>query len=295
MKQIRKVNNLAITIMMIVILLVALSTATFAWFSASNIVNLSRMDFTIGMNGGAGDLMISWGRYENYMTSDAQLVSYSLDNVTTICGVIGAGTPPSMPKVAPYKGMSIDAFVDNLYSSQVIPITEGNQTLYYAFRSNGVQIEPCYVKKSDAMQYSGDFYIYNINPDYDLDVSIEMKVSGAPGFRMVVFVDDKLEGIVGNTDRIAYGPIVRGANVENMNYVNQGLTENSANDGYLSDKDCYNENTEIITSTFSFRLSTIRKIRLLAYFDGNSVFDVHEGRKASIDMFRFMGEYIEKE
>ncbi len=292
MKQIRKVNNLAITIIMIVILLVALSTATFAWFSASNIVNLSRMDFTIGMNGGAGDLMISWGRYEDYMTNNSHPISYILDNVTTICG---NGAPPSMPKIAPYKGMSIDEFVDNLYSSQVIPITEGNQTLYYAFRSNGIQIEPCYVKKLDAMQYSGDFYIYNINPDYDLDVSIEMKVSGAPGFRMVVFVDDKLEGIVGNTDRIAYGPIVRGANVENMNYVNQGLTENSATDGYLSEKDCYNEHTEIINSTFSFRLSTIRKIRLLAYFDGNSVFDVHEGRKASIDMFRFMGEYIEKE
>lgn len=295
MKQIRKVNNLAITIMMIVILLVALSTATFAWFSASNIVNLSRMDFTIGMNGGAGDLKIAWGRHEDYMTNNSHPISYRLDNVTTICGILGDGSAPAMPKVAPYKGMSIEDFEENLYTSQVIPITEGDDILYYAFRSNGAQIDPCRVKKSDAMQYSGDFHIYNINPDYDLNVSIEMKVSGAPGFRMVVFVDDKLEGIVGSTDKIAYGPIVRGANVKDINYVNQGLTDNTADDGYINEQSCYNDKTGIINSTFSFRLSTIRKIRLLAYFDGNNVFDEDEGGKASIDMFRFMGEYIEKE
>lgn len=298
MKQIRKINNLAITIIMVVILLVALSTATFAWFSASNIVNLSRMDFTIGMNEGIGDLMISWGRYDDFRTVYHEDLTFDLQNVTTVCGTMGKGSQPSMPKVAPYKGMTIDEFEENLYTSQVI-LVEGEGDPYYSFRANGIRIDPCYVLKSDEMNYSGDFYIYNKNPEFDLAVSIDMKTSGlgADALRMAVFVDDALVGIVGKTNKISYGEIVRGAKIDEINFVDQGLTLNSANGATEFDlpQNYYDEEKKIISSTFTFTLSDIRKVRLMAYFDGGVTSDSDEGGTTSIDMFRFMGEYIEKE
>lgn len=285
MKQIRKVNNLAITIMMIVILLVALSTATFAWFSASNIVNLSKMDFTISSKYGYGDLMISWNRYEDYMTNEdsKEMLYYDLPYVY----VWHSTLDPAMPNVKPYLGMRTDDFINSLHTGEVVTLP-GEPAKY---RKDGMQTKPGIINSdrdiytNNYLRYLDYFYLYNVNEDFDLDVTIEVnsKSSAYEFFRIAVFVDNGLVGFVGGDNRVHYGEIKGGEEVDPDSYVSCDLTY-----------DAKDPNGVYSNDSFSFRVSTYRQITLLFYFDGMYVGDVNEYDEISIDL-RFMGEYIEKE
>lgn len=285
MKQIRKVNNLAITIIMIVILLVALSTATFAWFSASNIVNLSKMDFTISSKYGYGDLMMGWRAFDDYMTNEQRLdeLYYDLPYITLWYTTLS----PAMPSVKPYVGMKSSDFIDSLHTGEVVNIA-GEEPRY---RSNGIHVYPGIINSdrdiyiNNYERWHKDFYLYNINEDFDLDVTLDVKSksSAYEFFRIAVFVDDGLVGFVGGDNRVHYGEIKSGEEVDPDAYVSCDLTF-----------DAKDPNGVYSNDSISFRVSTYREVKLLFYFDGMYVGDVNEYDEISIDL-RFMGEYIEKE
>ena len=285
MKQIRKVNNLAITIIMIVILLVALSTATFAWFSASNIVNLSKMDFKISSRYGYGDLKIGWDKYEDYMTNEKrqELLYYDLPYIDLWYTTLD----PAMPSVKPYVGMKSSAFIDSLHTGEVVEI-DGSAPRY---RSNGMHVYPGIINSdrniyiNNYERWLKNFYLYNVNEDFDLEVTLDVnsKSSAYEFFRIAVFVNDGLVGFVGGDNRVHYGEIKGGEEVDTNSYVSCDLTYDSKDpNGVYSNKD------------ISFRVSTFTAVKLLFYFDGMYVGDVNEYNEISIDL-RFMGEYIEKE
>ena len=290
MKKMRTMNNMAITtIIMAVVLLVALSTATFAWFSASNVVNLSRLQFTVGTDNVKGDLKVSWNEYPNYMANNGSNLSWSL---TLDCE--DSVIDPAMPKIAPYRGMPVGELVDSFYTGTSIVVNSGTENEHYAYRYDGVYAKPARVHKTGEVDRDS-FYLYNINPNFDLDVTLRFSITNSVAryLHVAVFVDGKLEGIVGYNDKVYYGPIVGGAKIDDSSFVNQKLTYNSkVNTEKYSP--VYHDYNSMITSDFSFIVSDYNEIEFVVWFDGMNIVDSHALSTGSVMAISFYGEYVEK-
>ena len=288
MKKVTKVNNSLITIIMVVVLLVALSTATYAWFSASNIVNLSRLEFTVGTDAVRGDLKVSWNEHPDFMSNEGSALDWSL---SLACE--DSTMDPAMPNIAPTKGMTVDELINSFYTGTSITATTQNGKIN-AYRYNGVKVDPARVHKpKETDKYS--FYLYNINPNFDLNVTLRFTISNtvARYLHLAVFVDGKLEGIVGYNDKVHYGEIVGGQEITDTIYVNQALTYNSAtSNATYSPK--YHEYNSPITSDFSFVVSSYREVEFVAWFDGMNIRDNHALSSGSMMSISFLGDYVEK-
>ena len=290
MKKIRTMNNMVITIIMVVILLVALSTATYAWFSASNVVNLSRLQFTVGTDNVRGDLKVSWNEYPNFMDNEGKDLEWSLtldcdDNVID----------PAMPNVAPYVGMSVDELTNSFYTGTSISVNPGAENQYYAYRYDGVQTAPARVHKEGEPDRN-NFYLYNINPNFDLLVTLRFYINNdvARYLHVAVFVDGELEGIIGYNDKVHYGNIVGGQAIDSSSFVNQKLDYNSKVNTNTTYSPVYHEYNRMITSDFGFVVSDYNEIEFVVWFDGMNINDNHALSSGSLMSISFNGEYIEK-
>ncbi len=288
MKKAVKVNNTVLTIIMVVVLLVALSTATYAWFSASNVVNLSRLEFTVGTDAVRGDLKVSWNEHPDFMANEGAALDWSLSLACEDSTI-----DPAMPNVAPTKGMEVDPFINSFYTgTSIVATTQAGKI--NAYRYNGVKVDPARVHKPNETD-KHNFYLYNINPNFDLNVTLRFTISNtvARYLHLAVFVDGKLEGIVGYNDKVHYGEIVGGQEITDTIYVNQALTYDSkTSTGSYSPK--YHEYNSAIVSDFSFLVSSYREIEFVAWFDGMNIRDNHALSSGSMMSISFLGDYVEK-
>ena len=330
MRKIRKTTSLVSAVMVLVLTVLALSTATYAWFSADNVVSLSTISFNVDHDtSGDGDLRILWAnndgifgipvakediftpeglaQLEGKISLEARANSMKpnqygdFDKVAPTDDSAVAVLSPAMPSVAPTKGMSQHDFYTSLYNSNTsFRIEDGKIVEYY--HSDPDQENVVAVCAEQILNRNIDtIYLYNVNEVFAQRVTVSFKVPGASDFqkalRCAVFVNGSLMGIMGASNKIYYGPIVKGANIkDNLNYVNSSLTYDSARPEESTGPapgDSVHEGVQ--TSSFTFDVYDVVRVNLYFYLDGNYITNKKPyGYSFDVVDFKFIGEFIEK-
>ncbi|MCM1306746.1 MAG: hypothetical protein NC037_00885 [Bacteroides sp.] len=251
------------SILTILLLLVALSTATFAWFSASNAVNVSVISFTASANDAeGGDLAIAW-------TQDAT-DSYEIDFAPN------TDMRPMIPKNLPQIGQSYESFiaiidgqttVSNFHSSVQAYDADSERFLYAGVIRSEV---PTNCKSADGEQ---EFYLINKNADFGQKITVKYEIDGenADALLVALFADDLLVGIMGGGENLYYGEITSGAPVD---------SQNSAK--------IISKSGEI---TFNIPKGGTKKMRLVAWYSGVNLDNDKAEKTAMLSSLKFVGDY----
>ena len=249
------------TLLFILVLLIALSTATFAWFSASNVVNLSSISFTADTDSREGDLSISWDRNVN----DSFHLEFAspADNNALI--------PALIPSVLPELGVTtFEQFASSCITSAQINLESGA-----VYQIDGEQVAP-YLCRSPFDYEQTEFYVYNKNQSVAQNVTLEFRTSGdlADKIRIAVFVDGVFEGILcSDPEGIHYGEITAGEPVSS--------TPSDTSVLYVRD-----------SVLFTLDALTSVSVSLAVWFDGVSVGDADISKEAVLSDLVFKGYYV---
>ncbi len=299
MKGIRR-STLIINILLAVMLLIALSTATYAWFASDNMVNLSSIYFTADTQMDVeGELTIGW------------LKDQTTHNAIQFYDGSSSDFYPMIPSIKPTKGLAYGEFL---------------ASFHYGFEQGGVyaydgdRIDPFTLLNpwwdlededlpTDSLGQSIDrmqnhFYLCNNNKNgISMDIRIEFKFRDNGDvykdddelyllrdfLRIAVFVNDELDGIMA-TAPVYYGEIVGGERVSE--------TESTSEVNY-----------DNVTSTFVLEpgIENAAEVKLVAWFDGVHMKSViadasveggyydHMNKIAQVEKIIFHGTYINVE
>lgn len=285
------------TILIVVLLLVSLSTATYAWFSANNVVGISELDFAASTNTATPDLYFSWHKIddpravfaEKQHVNNGNFELFTWDAHLRVVPTNGDDDlAPMMPAVAPYKGQTIQEFSDIFFTASTTKgYDEVNQRFVDIYREDGrvkyprrLGHDPYYYDveytQNAQVDSTASIFVNNINPELPLRMRIKYKVKGnntndiQDKLHIAVFVDGLLIGIIGRYPWIKYGPIVKDADVDVISgIVNEKLepVELGTEEPTLEEfKDGLYEKV----SSFSFILPAngSRKVTMYAWYDG---------------------------
>ncbi len=316
MKKTKLTSSLLVTIILVILLITALSTATFAWFSSNNVVDVSTIDFVAAVRDGDGELMVGWDDYLHNWEKDITWDDFVKTYVNEL-GFVTFDLPmavefrqvsPCMPTVAPTKGMTGAEFLDSFQTAQTtLKYDAEKQEIREVYFRDGVPYTPpCTVRDDLGQDWAerSTFYLYNMNPDFDMNVTITHSYIGNlhRKLRVAVFVNGALQGILSHNERIYYGKIEEDAYVdENIYFVNRALTYDSMNPDVNAeelpgtDDEYVGSWTDVSQSEFSFVVKhhdTV-SVRLYCWFDGFNMTNDDIGETGGLTEFRFHGEYIE--
>ncbi len=252
------------SIIMVLLLLVALSTATFAWFSASNAVNVSVISFKASANNEAGgDLAISWAAD----AKDGFEISFA-NNVDM---------RPMIPKNKPQIGQSYESFIaiisdktseNNFHSAAQAYDSEGDFYFYAGVVRSEVP--------TDCKSIDGDevFYLTNKNADFAQRVIVKYDIQGdnADALCVALFVDDVLVGIMGGGEKLYYGDIALGTPIYEQSAV-----------------EMISKSEEI---TFTIAEGATKKMRLVAWYSGVDIDNGKAEKTAMLSSLQFVGDYL---
>ncbi len=287
LKKIRNTSLFMTTTLIILLLIVALSTATFAWFSANNIVNVSSISFMADTNDvEGGELAISWDR-DNTESFRIDFAAPFEDENRRLY--------PMMPVVAPTVGVTtFDQFAisgypnigENLgdvrynnqcfvYGIQTATYNQVTGTTDNKYQYDGDFTHPYVCKNSQDLTQSA-FYLINKSDSFGQDITVEYSITGGLSSKLcvAVFVDDIFQGVLTNLTGIHYGKVVRDALVSSTTY--------ATNICYPTD-----------TLQFFVNKNDAVSVRLVAWYDGVSIENVDSGNTAILSMLRFSGAYSE--
>ena len=333
MRKTRVTSSLISAVMILVLTIVALSTATYAWFSADNVVGLSSISFeVVNKKDGDGDLRLEWDfdgggtlpvAKEDIYTEEGRaalagkttLPARSLSMQKMNGGYWTEVQPendwekavlsPAMPSIAPRKGMSVNEFIDSLYSCNTSYRIDNGKIVEYYYSEPNQDNVAAVCSRGNGWAHRDIFYVYNMNEAFGQRVSISFNIEGnediKKAFRCAVFQTGPgggLQCILGASDRIYYGPIVKDANIsENLNYVNRTLTYDSANPEVDPDMEpgAYASPTGPYSAPFSFDVYDVIGLSLYFYLDGNYITN-QASSSYSFDVvdFKLVGEFIER-
>lgn len=274
------------TIMIVLLLVAALSTATFAWFSANNIVNVSSISFMADSNEGHGELAISWDRTIDTEYRIDFALPYEDENRRLY---------PMMPIVIPTRevttfsqfavngypniGTSLGGEIYNnkcfTYGIQGSVYDSETSSYYNVYQYDGDFINPYICKnKNDLTQ--NIFYVINKNTTYGQDITIEYSITGglADKLCVAVFVGGYFYGILTNSPSIHYGIIKKDNRISDTNVV--------TNVCYASDE-----------LSFNVPKGGFAEVQLVAWYDGVTINNADAGETATLSMLRFKGEFSE--
>ena len=266
------------TMIMVVLLIISISTATFAWFSANTIVGTNTLTFTAQHTGDA-NISISWEPW----TEGTAITSNELE--------LSAADPlkPCIPKELPEEGETYFDTFRLSFRGATIGIPKGQSTeeqpLEKVFNSNGEPESPFLSKRPQKEGFSGDqyhFYVTNhgVTP-INLEVyfrAVESQENENLGLlRMSIFVGDDPEQLkyyktlvaldqdelIDQTPDTHYGIIEQGGKPEEFETIETfeytPPIEVAGNNGY---------------KVFAF----------VAWYDGVYLDDVKAGKQASIEV-----------
>ena len=260
-KNILKLNlSLVLSIFIVVLCVVALSTATFAWFSSNNTVNLTQIEFTAASNNTTenGDLYISWDLNDidkKYEISFAPATSTIM---------------PMMPKNKLAVDMTYEDFLNNFNTCGIS--INGNESYYI---SNGRTATPYTCSNPDNIS-QGDFYVKNGmvtnsgTSKYIVNITYEMTGQLKDVLKIAVFSNDKLVGVLTNNGKIYYGDIKSGTKVSDTTF---------------------DEDISFLSGDLEFEVlenSTI-SMRFVAWYDGVNLLDADAGKTATLTNIQFNG------
>jgi len=258
------------SILTIALLAVALSTATFAWFSASSTVNVSVISFTASSDDGESKLAISWNET---LTEEEDGKSIEFSNAIDM--------KPMIPKTLPQIGQSYDSFMtirngeSNVTNFHSAVQTKNPSDNNYYYSSRAMSEAPSVCKSLDKDGGKEIFYLINSNLDCDMAVTVIYTISGDNGSALCVaiFADDKLAGIMSNDTRLYYGEIEQGGRIDEQTSA-QGVTAKTG---------------EI---TFIVPAGKACPMRLVAWYSGTQIDDGGAGKEAMLSSLKFEGTYI---
>lgn len=251
------------TILMVVLLIVALSTATFAWFSASNVVNIASLTFTAsarnGTDGGGDDtgaLKLTW--VEN--ATDENLLG-----TITILG--GNNMQPMIPLHAP---TVTTTYADFTGQGSFYTATQSTAQGVTFYASNPIAATPFTCLNPDDLTQK-TFYVHNTGA-FTMEVTLGYGMSeyNASALRVAVFVNGYYVGTMRRGD-LHYGSITRGATVSEQDSVP------------------YVEGEEI---RFYIDANSAASLNLVAWFDGVILNDSGAVRDAGLDNITFRGAFV---
>lgn len=260
-------SALITTLLIVILLIVALSTATFAWFSANNVVNVSTISFVAETREGGetqGDLQIGWSQVieeDNYYVSFANPDSIK----------------PLMPLTAPVIGATKDTDESdiNIFSLNFTSGVQENGTyLYDGFvYADDETITPYICKGEENNQNS--YYIINRNERFAQKVSVDYTFTGdlSDKLCMAIFIDDTLQFVFSNSTEIYYGSIERGTLVSDTAHVDNLVSIS-------------NNNTIVVPANSSV------KVTMYAWYNGVTMTDSDVEKTASLSTLKFSGAYL---
>ena len=249
------------TIIMVVLLLIALSTATFAWFSASNVVNIASLTFTAssrqnvgGGEGDSGTLKLTWvaNATEDDLHADISMLN-------------GTNMVPMIPLTAPTLTTTYDEFVAS-FRTATQATAEG--TTFYA--SNPMQATPYTCLNPEDLNQK-TFYLHNTGNFVSLvTLGYGMDGENATALRVAVFINGLYVGTLRHGD-MYYGTIVKGANVASQSKVSYDDTEETK---------------------FFIAANTAVEVNLVAWFDGVLLNDDGAELDARLIDITFRGAFV---
>lgn len=216
------------SILIVALLVVALSTATFAWFSANNVVNVSSISFIAQTRDGGdtpGDLQIAWEpviETPNFLIDFAQPIDS------------GIRLTPIMPLEAPVIGAtkSVNALGEDTFAQSFTSgIQENGIYVYDGFihAIDDADITPYRCVGRDDNQL--DYYLINKNFNWGQIISVNYTITGelADKLCIAIFIDDTLQFVLSNTAQIYYGTIEKNAEVSQTKHVDNLITLSNNN------------------------------------------------------------------
>ncbi|HKL74301.1 MAG TPA: hypothetical protein VJ903_05350, partial [Clostridia bacterium] len=197
------------TLLIVALLVVALSTATFAWFSANNTVNVSSISFiaqTRDKGAAPGDLQIAW---EPEPVGNSYLIDFAQP------GDSGIHLAPMMPLEAPVLGAtrSRNSLGDEIFAQGFTSGVQENSVYMYdgfVYDENiNKDIKPYLCIGSKPNQI--DFYLINKNVSWGQELTVDYSITGALAEKLciAIFIDDVLQFVLCNSSKIYYGNIVK--------------------------------------------------------------------------------------
>lgn len=187
------------TIAMILLLIIGLSTATFAWFSANSRVGSGAITFE-ARNTASASIYLGWD-----IDSLESEISFSAPEEID----------PMVPLAEPVVGVTTpDAFYNSFYSASVTPVGPLGEPS--VFNENGFRVIPYKANQAppDAVALQDYFYIINGSAD-PTNVMMQVIFEGvnAPLLRVALFTNERYVGTIRpyETDPMAathFGPII---------------------------------------------------------------------------------------
>lgn len=252
------------TVLLLAVLAVALSTATFAWFSANNIVNVSSITFTADSSAGNGDLAIGWN--EGDVDSYRLYFASPLENNDLIA--------PMMPERLPETGVTTlaDFAADGYFTTGTqVNLAAGGAVYQY----DGDPAAP-YLCRSDTDYERTEFYLINKNAQLDMRVRVEYETGGTLGDRLCValFADGLFLGVMTSAEKVSYGTITSGADV--------AATSSSSDIIFPS-----------LAMTLTVPSAGSVRLTLAAWYDGVAMGDDDVNEESTLSNLKFRGEFIQ--
>lgn len=265
------------TTLMILLLIVSISTATFAWFSANTVVGTNTLSFT-AEHGGDATITITW---DECTDPDKD---YTGENEITFAAshVIS----PAIPLNEPDSTTLSTAFEGSFYGA-TIGIPKGSTSTQETFNSNGLPAKPFQSSRPDPVTNAATsqkhFYITNhgtTNVTMDASVVLVQNASNdnAPLLRVALFVGASPASLsylgtlvphgvdLGTTNLTHYGQIVQGADPTNFSTIPH--------------------NTILQFPVVAGRANRV-VVTVVAWYDGVYLDNLHQGKEANIElMFR---------
>lgn len=196
------------TIMMVVLLVVGLSTATFAWFSSNIEVRSNELTFTAKNVAGA-NIYITWDNPANMIWDEVDK-----STMRAIQFADPEGIAPMVPNIAPTNTTTTTQFSSAFYTGTTNVQENENDPLIF---NTGGMLKSPYLGNNGAATPQEYFYIINGDAtSTSVSTLVTFKGDNMSLLRVALFVDDVFKGIVvtNNIDPTTadthYGEIVYG-------------------------------------------------------------------------------------
>ncbi|HKL73972.1 MAG TPA: hypothetical protein VJ903_03675 [Clostridia bacterium] len=258
------------SLIIIVLLVVGLSTATFAWFSANNVVNVSSISFiaqTRDKGAAASDLLIAW---EPNPTEDNYLIEFAqpID--------IDKQLSPIMPLEAPMLGAtrSKNELGENIFAQSFTSGVQENGVYMYdgfLYELDNDDVAPYQCVGKEADQY--DFYLINKNLNFGQEVTIDYSITGDLQDKLciAIFVEDILQFVLSNTAQIYYGDIERHTLVADTLHVDNLVKLSKDNKAYIP-------------------VNGSVKVTMYAWYNGVTMRDNDINKQSTLNMLQFKAQ-----
>ena len=268
-------SRLISTMLMVLLLAVVLSTATFAWYVVSNVVTIGDMAFSVEIDESTTGISLSWHELEYGEYNSELLIEPVTDGnvlypmIPKTLGVVGESTFESFAGSGKFnKGEQIENIADGF----IVKLESISDTMPYLLREKDGTATEIYVTNWEPVPVEVTF-TYEISAElYDVPgTNVRMEKPVATKFRSAIFTSDNKEG-----DLILRGLIAKDGQSESV--IHYGVLEGNSN---INDVESVSKTEKI---TFVVPAESYVKCVVAVWFDGVDMIDEDGANKVEYKM-----------